>query len=184
MKKIMGLLMTILMAAMGMVIWQTGKREEAPSSLEDTAPPQIRDTLILQQDQINGWIQNAIQDRVTDLKVDLKEEGVEISFVLDEKLNSLIDLEKNPTLASAVGMFAGERISCEIALDETMRLNVNHCQIGSFPIPSSVYSEKVDQLNEQLPQWLETYGIEEVAVFEESVEIQGDISKALDQLVK
>lgn len=185
MRKIVTLFMFMMIAGLGYTAFQRVILPKSSQIAEpvQTADSQVFDQLILRQDQINSWVHQLVGDQITDLQINFNENNqMEFTFVLDNKISSLIHLENNPTLESAVGLLNGETVSCTITLNEAMRVEVDQCKVGGFTIPSSLYESKVSALNDKFQEVCENVGIEEVTVFDQSLQIQGDISQALSYL--
>lgn len=187
MRKIVTLFMLMMIAGLGYTVFQ---RVSSPKSSQIVAPiqttdSQVLDQLILHQEQINNWVHQLVGDQITDLQINFnKNNQMEFTFVLDNKISSLIHLENNPTLESAVGLLYGETVSCTITLNEAMSVAVEQCKVGGFTIPSSLYESKLAAFNDKLKEVCENVGIEEVTVFDQSLQIQGDISQALSYLTE
>lgn len=187
MKKLFSVLFLAFTVALAYVGVNAAKQMNKPKPQVEVPQidPMVKDRMVLQEDQINEFVNKIAQDKVTDLKVSLnKEDQLEFSFKLDDKIGNLINLEANPTVASALGLLNGQTITCKINVEDEMQIGVDSCKVAGFTVPSSLYESKLDQVNSILKTTLENYGIDDIMVSGETVEIRGDISQVLDEILK
>ncbi len=182
MYKIINIVLILLIATISLGVYNNissidkGVEEEIN---REVTPDEIHDSLILTSMQINEMASSYGSSYLNDLTVGLNsDDKLEFSFLMDDQFFSLLQLEE----ISLFEMFEDQKVNCILSINDTFELE--KCSVGGLEIPSQLYSNRLLDLNDQVNQFLENYGIEEISVSSQSLEIKGDIENVVKELAK
>ncbi len=158
---------------------QISKQTSIPTPTQVPITSELSDRLVLSGNQVNQLVSSYSGDHVSQLEIELKEEEIEVSIEVNEQLVSLLNMQKIEML----DLFYGEMLNCSFTIEQK-QISIKSCQVGVLEIPQSLYEAQLSKMNAQLLEWVEMYGIKDVIMLDDAVEIRGDVSFVIQELMK